>query len=322
MAENPALPIWTDAYLADTHPGLSLELHGCYFLMMMLAWRLPGCRLPDDDNYIAARLGIPISRWKRKFRPEMEKFWQVSGGHWTQKRLTREHEYVQSKKQQTSSAGKASARKRKQTVSTDVAPPLQQDGNEVGNETATALRCNETATPTPTPTPLEEKYQKEFDGWYEAFPRHTGRGQAVKAYRTARKKADAETLLAGAQHYAEQRTDEDPKFTKHPATWLNGECWLDEAGEGDPETVGAMDEAERARQQRAVREASFAETGYWEDDNDDWGPRPDAGDSDNQRSTAKTIADSGAEAGSLQASGDSNPMPDFLDRRNGLEESE
>lgn len=30
--------------------------------------------------------------------------------------------------------------------------------------------------------------------------------------------------------YAAQRDDEDPRFTKHPATWLQGKCWLDEPG--------------------------------------------------------------------------------------------
>ena len=37
------------------------------------------------------------------------------------------------------------------------------------------------------------------------------------------------TPLAGAQRYAAERKDQDPKYTKHPATWLNGGCWEDEA---------------------------------------------------------------------------------------------
>ncbi|OKO71893.1 hypothetical protein AC630_31760 [Bradyrhizobium sp. AS23.2] len=35
-------------------------------------------------------------------------------------------------------------------------------------------------------------------------------------------------MLNGAMRYAAERTGQDPKFTKHPATWLNGECWKDE----------------------------------------------------------------------------------------------
>ena len=75
----------------------------------------------------------------------------------------------------------------------------------------------------------EEKiHKKEFAEWYAAFPLHKGKGQAVKAYRTARKKTSAEILLAGAKRYAVQRAGEDAQYTKHPATWLNGECWEDE----------------------------------------------------------------------------------------------
>ena len=68
----------------------------------------------------------------------------------------------------------------------------------------------------------------EFDLWYSSFPIKKGRGQALKAYKAARKKTDAPTLLSAAKRYAAARAGEDPKFTAHPATWLNGERWLDE----------------------------------------------------------------------------------------------
>lgn len=67
----------------------------------------------------------------------------------------------------------------------------------------------------------------DFSEWYSTYPVHKGRGQAFKAYRLARKKASAEVLLAGAKRYAADPKRDD-KFTKHAATWLNSECWLDE----------------------------------------------------------------------------------------------
>jgi hypothetical protein len=39
----------------------------------------------------------------------------------------------------------------------------------------------------------------------------------------------SEALIAGAQRYAVERREQDPKYTKHPATWLNAGCWQDEA---------------------------------------------------------------------------------------------
>ena len=74
-------------------------------------------------------------------------------------------------------------------------------------------------------------HEDEFEGWYQAFPRHVGKGQARKAYKAARKKADPDELLTGAQKAAKRYRDSEPRFIPHPATWLNGERWLDDEKE-------------------------------------------------------------------------------------------
>jgi uncharacterized protein YdaU (DUF1376 family) len=68
----------------------------------------------------------------------------------------------------------------------------------------------------------------DFGEWWLEVPKKVGKGQAERAYRAARKEADAATLLAGMSRYAAQRDGQDVQFTKHPATWLNGKCWLDQ----------------------------------------------------------------------------------------------
>lgn len=72
--------------------------------------------------------------------------------------------------------------------------------------------------------------EAEFECWYAAFPRHVGKGRARKAYWQARKKADAATLLVGVERYRHNK----PEYADwcHPATWLNGERWLDEPESG------------------------------------------------------------------------------------------
>jgi hypothetical protein len=68
-----------------------------------------------------------------------------------------------------------------------------------------------------------------FEDWWQQYPRKKAKGSARKAYAKALKAgATAEQLMNGAMRYAAERTEKDPKFTKHPATWLNGECWTDE----------------------------------------------------------------------------------------------
>jgi hypothetical protein len=66
-----------------------------------------------------------------------------------------------------------------------------------------------------------------FTEFWEAYPRKTDRGHALKAYLSALRKASRETILSGALRYARERSGEDVKFTKHAKTWLNGECWAD-----------------------------------------------------------------------------------------------
>lgn len=68
-----------------------------------------------------------------------------------------------------------------------------------------------------------------FEIWYRAYPRHEARGNAERAYRKALKLSDSPTLLLGAQRYARECRGKEPGFIAHPATWLNGQRWLDEA---------------------------------------------------------------------------------------------
>lgn len=67
----------------------------------------------------------------------------------------------------------------------------------------------------------------EFVDWYTAYPRHESKGPAKIAYAKARKRASAETLLAGAERYAAD-PNREAKYTKLPATWLNADGWEDE----------------------------------------------------------------------------------------------
>lgn len=67
-----------------------------------------------------------------------------------------------------------------------------------------------------------------FDTFWSTYPRKIGKGAARKAWAKALKTADAATITAGAARYATERAGQDPKYTPHPATWLNAERWADE----------------------------------------------------------------------------------------------
>ena len=95
VAEFPALPLFTDAYLADTI-HLTTEEHGAYLLLLMCAWRTRSCSLRDDDKLLARIAGVSSRKWAR-MRPCLEEFFTTDSGHWRQKKLTKVNETVAKK---------------------------------------------------------------------------------------------------------------------------------------------------------------------------------------------------------------------------------
>jgi hypothetical protein len=68
-----------------------------------------------------------------------------------------------------------------------------------------------------------------FAAFYGVYPKHVGRKAAEAAWVKALKGgADPDTVIAGAQRYAEERFGQEPRYTKAPATWLNQGCWEDD----------------------------------------------------------------------------------------------
>lgn len=92
MAEFPALPFFTDAYLADTR-HLTTEEHGAYLLLLMCAWRTRGCSLRDDDKSLSRIAGLSPTKWRR-MRPVVAQFFHIEGGYWRQKKLLQVYEGV------------------------------------------------------------------------------------------------------------------------------------------------------------------------------------------------------------------------------------
>lgn len=146
MAEFPHLPLFTDAYLADTR-HLTTEEHGAYLLLMMEAWRRPDCNLPDDDMMLARLSGLSLDRWE-EIKPVVMAFWKRDGRRkvWTQKRLLKERGYVSEKSK--SQRDKATKRWNKSKKADAAALPRA---------------CPEDA-PTPTPTPSLTTFEKDDVG--------------------------------------------------------------------------------------------------------------------------------------------------------------
>lgn len=69
-----------------------------------------------------------------------------------------------------------------------------------------------------------------FDEFYSIYPRKVAKPDARKAWDKAIKNGASPTaVIAGAARYRDDpdRRRREPQYTAHPATWLNGERWLD-----------------------------------------------------------------------------------------------
>lgn len=132
MAEFPALPLWTDAYLGDTTHLTTIE-HGAYLLLLITMWRNDG-RLPKNDGYLARVARLTPAQWAR-IKPTLWQFFREDGDWVTQGRLTDELDLVRRNSKRQSA--KARARWLKPNDDADAAAmPGQSHGN----------------APTPTPT--------------------------------------------------------------------------------------------------------------------------------------------------------------------------
>ncbi len=141
MADFPALPLWTDAYIADT-VHLDATESGAYLHLLMAAWRLPDCALPDDDKLLARWAKCTPARWKR-VKPVIMAFWTLGKNQkWTQKRLLKERNWVKEKSNKASQAASAKWLKNKETPNADAPAGHMPEG------------CSGDA---PIPTPIDKK---------------------------------------------------------------------------------------------------------------------------------------------------------------------
>lgn len=162
MRSAPAMPLFGDAYMADTR-HLSLEEHGAYLSLLMIAWRCKGCALPNDDARIARMLGVTAKKWSR-LKPVVMAFWTLTDAGWEQKRLLKERRFVAEKSEQNRAAisarWEAKRLKNNEVDDTNVIP------DPYGND-----------TPPPPPPPFK---QEEKDSMPDVSGDYAFFGKTIK----------------------------------------------------------------------------------------------------------------------------------------------
>jgi uncharacterized protein YdaU (DUF1376 family) len=143
LAEFPALPLWTDAWIADTK-HLSRAERGMYFDLLVLMWRSPGCKVPEDRVWLHRRLNIndfdPCQTDATTLQVVCAEFCMVADGWLMQKRLSKEWAYLKDRSKRQSQNAKSRWNKEKDLCQTD----------------ASGIKVAYAPIPTPTPTPKKK----------------------------------------------------------------------------------------------------------------------------------------------------------------------
>lgn len=77
---------------------------------------------------------------------------------------------------------------------------------------------------------LNSEQEIQFELWYQKYPNKKSKTRALTAFFNALKKTSFDTLMSGLNSYIQEieykKTEKE--YIKHPATWLNQECWNDD----------------------------------------------------------------------------------------------
>jgi uncharacterized protein YdaU (DUF1376 family) len=241
MAQFPALPLWTDAYLGDTR-HLSQAEHGAYLLLLITAWRTAGCSLPDDDRLLSRYAGCKDPRTWRRQKPVVMAFWELRGGRWYQKRLTTERRYVAELARKRAEAGRegAEARWRKgdetlarcdgkipdtvngkiperspadrgpnalKTDETAMAKPSLRQWQTDGKLMAPIPTPNKEYTRSVKPTGVPDSASENFDAFWRVYPSRRGHANPKKPARewfaaAVKRGVDPALIIRAAENYA------------------------------------------------------------------------------------------------------------------------
>lgn len=219
MTAAPFMPLWVGDFMLKTG-DLDARETGAYLLLLMAMWSRDGS-LPADQKKLQ-RVAKCGREWPAVWAT-IGPYFDEADGRITNRRLTEELQKVCAKREVNAHngglGGRAKALKDKKPALANATVSLQQSYSE-------SERREEIGKPI---SPSDG-----FDEFWAVVPRKVAKPAALKAYRAAIKRADRQTILDGMTRYAESRRGQDMQFTVHPATWLNGDRWADEAPRQKP----------------------------------------------------------------------------------------
>lgn len=94
-------------------------------------------------------------------------------------------------------------------------PPIQSNSIQSNSSQAKSI------LPPPTVAETLPKYPKDFERFWEAYPKHKGKAPALKAWKKVIKTRTASSIIEAAVIFATSDDGQAGKFCPHASTWLN-----------------------------------------------------------------------------------------------------
>ena len=250
MADFAALPIFTDALMADTQ-HLDDGEFGRYMRLLIITWRSPECRIPNDPVWISKRLHVDPLQYDRIVKPLITEFFRADAhahadahadaSQWlTQKRLKKEWRYTIEKREKNRSAAKSRWEKGKGTCER-----ISKRNAPSPSPSPTIEDTNVSSAKAAPPKPSSVEISMWFENVWQAYPGRGKDGATGTAYKGGKQDArkaftkiinkteetDHEALvrniIAGCQRYA-GHLERSGYPSKHCSTWLNASGWSDD----------------------------------------------------------------------------------------------
>ena len=119
---------------------------------------------------------------------------------------------------------------------------LKGDGSPFGapSKPRAGTRAVKRKNPSSNPQAADAALDDGFTNFWKAYPRHTGKAAAVKAWEKCKPDAELQATILAAiavQANSKEWLKDGGSFIPHPATWLNGKRWEDEVGAPQAQSV-------------------------------------------------------------------------------------
>jgi hypothetical protein len=102
--------------------------------------------------------------------------------------------------------------------------PQWHGGSDTGNHEVLPIEVQPSST---TQEYAQTRVDAQFGEFWSVYPNRRDKKRARSAFANALKRgATFDVILSSARRYRDDPNREDA-FTKHPTTWLNGDCWED-----------------------------------------------------------------------------------------------